>query len=80
MFTFLRSRNLTFDEDALKVLTEAFDLAWEKYRTSPTAPQPEPAARDVLAQTILSLAENFPADPKGLAKRALQHVGDARRS
>ena len=75
MFTFLRSRHLTFDHDATRVLAEAFGIAWEKYRSSPSAPKASRAAKDHLAETILTFAERFPDDPKGLAKRALEQLG-----
>ncbi len=63
----------SFTPEALKVVYEAFDLAWaeiaSRYGDDPARIE---FARTTLAQTILSVAGSDPKDPHALKATALE--------
>jgi hypothetical protein len=62
-----------FDPDALRVLQEAFDMAWAEVATLPIVGTDGQGARDLLAKRIVAAArEDGERDPERLKAYALQ--------
>jgi len=61
-----------FDPSEIKILTEAFDVAWAFVAASPPSMFPEPAlSREILALKIMALARAGEIDKLKLANFAL---------
>ena len=67
-----------FDADTTKILTSAFDAAWEELKgadDSPAGERDSAATRDLLARHIVALAQRGERDPGRLIKDALRRLG-----
>ena len=70
-----------FDPSEIKILTEAFDVAWAFVAASPPSMFPEPAlSREILALKIMALARAGEIDKLKLANFALGELRQTSRA
>ena len=69
--------NASFDPETIEVLSAAFDEAWEKIKESGgtfARPAYERGAREVLAKSIIELAQRGERDKRRLCDAAVAHI------
>jgi len=69
--------NSSFDPEAVEILTEAFDDAWEEIKRSGSnlaRPAYERGAREVLAKYIIELAQRGERDRRTLCAAAVKYL------
>jgi hypothetical protein len=67
----------SFDPDMTNTLTAAFDIAWERIKSSGSpivADETASPARDALAKHIIAMAQSGERDRNRLVERAVAHI------
>ena len=83
MHGFISMFGITFDPEAVNVLTDAFDDAWARLEASGApygTPEYADAARTHLARHIIGAARRGELDPKKLSDDALLYLSHQRLS